>query len=466
MRRVKKYAAIVVLLSIFPITWIAGRNFVTEKGTDIYAYIPQESDIVIEVNNVNFIAEFAYQRIFNEAYVMENIDFEEVEIETGIDYFSKIVLFREQWADEYIWIAVIAYSDKDKFKTYVQTKLKDTHMAMSNGYAILQLSTSMHQEKMDERLVQIARKEIKPFTSRVDLRKFFKADKEINCYFIPPSADFENELIDGHLSFDFHQDHVDIGGEFTPVSGFEDVPTIAYALDEDVAFSLRSSLNVFNSIYWFSKEKIEGIPEYKQMALDYDGVNMFMVDGSFNYKFPFKKYPEMQLHFDMVNNKVWYDFIDTLVAQEKIRLDTTAHILATEEGTFFKYELNKEIFELYQSPVNLKENKDEGVCFAMQLQIEPLLDNTKFMEDEANPPGDLMKKVGMAVAKDMMDDLHALANVEQINFQLTKESNSKIKASGKVQMKNREGQSVIESLLFARESFYFISLAIDVATDS
>src|SRR5690606_22513929 len=108
MRLVKKYAAILFLLSIFPMAWVAGRSFITEPESTIYNFIPQESDIVIEVNNVNFISEFVYQRIYHEDYVMEKINFEEVDIETGIDFFSRVVLFREQFANENLWVAIVA----------------------------------------------------------------------------------------------------------------------------------------------------------------------------------------------------------------------------------------------------------------------------------------------------------------------------------------------------------------------
>ena len=461
----KKYASIVVLLSVFPIIWIVGRNFVTEADTDIYAYIPQESDIVIELNNVNFISEFMYQRIYHEDYVLENIDFEEVEVETGINYFSKIILFRVQWAEENIWIAVISYTDRLLFQKYIQTKLPEAHIAFNSSHAIVQISSSINQAKMDERLVQIAKKEIKPFTARVDLHKYFKHDKEVNCYFIPPTTNVSSQLIDGYLNFDFHQDHVDITGNFTPVSGFESTPSVAYKLNDDAAFSMRSSMNIFNSIYWFSKEKIDHLPEYSQMALDYNGVKMFMVDGSQGYAFPFKSFPEMEARFDMLDSDKWHTFIDTLIATERIRVDTTTGMLVTEQGAFFQYEMDQEVFELSRTSTDFPIAEESDVCFDLQIRIAPLLDNTKFAVDQDNPPPMIIQAFGIGIAEDMIDDMGVLANVEQIKFQLLKDGDSNIKAAGHVQMQNKEGQSIIESLTFVKESIFFISQALDVAGD-
>jgi hypothetical protein len=465
MRWLKKYTSILFLLSIFPIAWFVGRNFVIEPSTEIYAFIPQESDVVIEVNNVNFISEFAYQRLYHEDYVKEKIDFDDVETKTGINYFSKIILFREQWANEYVWFAVLAYTDRETLKAYIRTKLKGSHMAFGKGHCVVQLSKSLNQAAVNERLKQIAGKKIKPFTARINLNEYFKSDKEINCYIIPPSNEYQNKLIDGHLSFEFLQDHVDIQGGFTPVSGMDEIPSIDYVLNQESAFSLRSSLNVFNSIYWFSKEKIDDVPEYSQMALDYNGVRMSMVDGTFGYEFPFKKFPDMQLKFELINQENWQGFYDTLIANGTIRVDTTVNSLATKEGTFFKYVFNEDVFELGKDKIQFQAIENSEIYFDMQLQIEKLIDNTTFAVDENNPPSSTMQMIFMAVANDMMEDLRVLGNVEKITFQLRKDTESNINAEGKMLMTNKEGHSIIESLLFAKESIFFISQALEVASD-
>ena len=336
-------------------------------------------------------------------------------------------------------------------------------MAFGAGHCIVQLSESVNQAEMDTRLKQIAGKEIKPFTARVNLNEYFKADKEINCYFIPPSGEYENQIIDGHLHFEFLQDHIEIDGEFNPVSGVNEIPSIAYALSEESSFSLRSSLNVFNSIYWFSKESISDVPEYSQMAIDYEGVNMFLVDGSFGYEFPFKKYPDMKLRFDLTDAEMWQGFYDTLIADGSIRVDTTTATLVTKDGTFFKYKLTDQVFELgKKKDIAFIDMGESDICFDMQFKIKQLLDNTVFAIDEDNPPGDLLQGIILAVAEEQLEELRVLENVEQISFQLRKQGEDKIKADGTVQMTNRKGNSVIESVIFAQESVYFISQALQI----
>lgn len=73
MLRIKKYLAIVGLLMVFPLVVMVSNKFILEPSNEIYAFIPQESDFVIEVNTTNFIKEIAYQRIFEEASFLEKV---------------------------------------------------------------------------------------------------------------------------------------------------------------------------------------------------------------------------------------------------------------------------------------------------------------------------------------------------------------------------------------------------------
>lgn len=457
MRLVKKYLALITLMSLLPICWYIGKNFVTEAKTDIYGYIPQESDIVIEINSRNFITEIMYQRIYNEEYVMNKVEVKETDVaETGIDYFSKVVLFREKWADENIWVAVVGVNNKEAFKAYAKERIGDLIIEFGEKHAIIQLNESKNQAKMDEHLKNIASRNIKPFTARVELKEYFDPEKEINCYLIPQSADANHQLIDGYINMDFHQDHIDIDGEFNTVSTFTETPSIAYALNEDVGFSLRSSLNVFNSLWWFSAEKIEDVPDYKQMAVDYDGVKMFMVDLNWGYQFPFKTFPEMQMRVDAVNGEHWEAFFNEIQEEGKVKADTLTKSLITEQGAFFQYNLTDESFELSRSGVAFESAEDEGVCFDFQMRIESLLNNTMFAVDDDNPPSEFEQMVGLSVANDMVSEMHVFDDIEEIRFQMKRSGDAKITADGKVQMKNREGQSIVESMFFMTEALLFV----------
>ncbi|MFT4602676.1 MAG: hypothetical protein ACI857_002863, partial [Arenicella sp.] len=211
MRPLKKYFAILVIMIVIPVAWTAGKNFISDASTDIYSYIPQESDIVVEINTRNFISEVMYQRIFNEAYVVSTVEVAEEDIPTGIDYFSKVILFREQWADENVWVGVVGVQDEGEFKKFINEKIEDAHVVFGDGHAIIQMTSSSDQAKMDVHLKNIANKTIKPFTARVNLNELFKKDQEINCYVIPQSREnLNNALSDGIISMNFHDDHIDI----------------------------------------------------------------------------------------------------------------------------------------------------------------------------------------------------------------------------------------------------------------
>ena len=456
MQALKKYIAILILLSIFPICWFVGKNFITEGDASIYSYIPQESDIVIEINSRNFISEMMYQRIFNQEYVNERVEVEETDVPTGIDYFSKVVLFREVWADESVWICVVGIENEDDFQNFVSTKISEPHLVTNDGYAVIQLGPSENQDQLDEHLANIANKKIKPFSSRIDLKKHFDENKEVNVYMIPQTSNANNQLIDGYLNLDFKKDYIDIGGEFNVVSGFNDEKGIVYPVNEDAALSIRSSLNIFNSIWWLNSEQIDDVPEYDQLALDYDGVNILLCDKNWGYQFPFKSYPELQMRFDLSKSERWFAFFDTIRNQGILKLDTNNQTLITEQGTFLQYELNESYFELSRSGVNLTADPQADIYFDMQFKIAPLIDKTKFSVDEENPPSMLEQTIGISIAEDMIDELHAFDNIEQIRFQMKNGGEGKIKAEGKVQMKDRNGQSMVESMFFMTEALLYI----------
>lgn len=456
MRLIKKYLAILALLTIFPIVWAIGKNFVTEAKTDIYAYIPQESDIVIEVNSRNFISEIMFQRIYNEQYVLDKVELEEQDIETGINYFSKVVMFREEWANEFIWIAIVGVNNKSAFTKYAENNLKDPHIVFGDEHAIIQLSQSANQVKMDEHLNKIANRDIKPFTARVNLAEIFKRDKEVNCYIIPHSMKIEHQIIDGFISFDFHQDHIDIDGEFNTVAGFSDSPKIAYPINEDAALSFRTSLNIFNSIWWFSKEKIEDVPRYDQMSVDYNGTKFSFVNKNWGYPFPLKIFPEVQLKMDFSNEHDWQAFLDTIAAEGKVKLDTTVKNLVTEQGAFLSYNLTSNTFELGKGVSKFVTESSNDTYFDFLMRISPLIDGNVFVIDEQNPPSNLEANIGMMVANEMMEDMEVFSSVEEIRFRLKLGEQEKLKAEGKIQMKNREGQSIVEGLNFMTEALFFV----------
>jgi hypothetical protein len=109
----------------------------------------------------------------------------------------------------------------------------------------------------------------------------------------------------------FLNDRIDINGQFTPIKDAEKSTSVAYAIDKTKAFSVRSSLNLFNSIHWFTEDKVEDIPSYSQLAMDYDGVDCYLIHRNQGYSTPFRSYPKIALHFDILETDYWTNFFET-----------------------------------------------------------------------------------------------------------------------------------------------------------
>ena len=211
MQKIKKYVSVTSLLLTFPIVAFIATKFVLESPKEIYNFIPEESDIVIEVNTRNFIKEIAYQRIFEEKYFKEKIvpeEGEKLEIpDLGLDFFSSIVIFREQWAEENIWMALLGYTDQAKFESYLKEQIPDINCEFGSNYVLVQISPSSQQESVDAHMKKIMNGEIKSFKERVDLTELFDQSKEINCYIMPQKDNTQKQLISGNLRFDILIEH-------------------------------------------------------------------------------------------------------------------------------------------------------------------------------------------------------------------------------------------------------------------
>ena len=463
MKAIKKYLAILFLIVTFPLFRFIANNFILDTSNEIYEFVPQESDFVIEINTRNFIKEILYQRIYAEEYFNKKIypKVEEGATErkwraSGIDLFGKIVCFREQWANEAIWFAVIKHTDPDALKSFIRANNPEAIFEITEKYAIIQLNSSTNQEKLSEHLIKISKKEIKSFSERQNIIDLFDRDKEINCFIIPKVSEY-NSLLDGYFSFDFLKDHIKIEGAFTPISGLKDFKPIAYAIDKEQALSLRSSLNIFNSIYLFNDQKVENVPEYTQLALDYNGADCQMIHRNQGYSTPFKTYPLVKIHFDLLDQKMWNAFFDSVKVTPGIRVDTVNRIIETAQGASFRYRQTANIFELMQDSIQLIDAAPSNVYFDLYLNSDCVIDRTKFSAHKEFPPSDFEQTMGMMVAGKMLEEIRSLANMEWIEFRIEGSDDETINVTGRVEMKEKNGHSMVESLSFGTMLFNFIS---------
>jgi len=447
--------AILFIVAMYPMIHFVATHFYLNANDQIYNYIPQESDIVIEINSRNFVREILYQKVFEEEYFIktlfppeEQLGKKPLNLDVGLNVFSKIIVLREQWAESDVWLAIVEYTDKVAMKKALERETRHSRIVFGDKYAIIQLNPLVQPEGLDQHLEKIAKGDIKSFSDRVNLNKYFDPYKEINVYLLHDAGTEYTQLIDGYLSYDFLPDKIDIEGEFTPVSGFETMPSIAYSMNDDVAVSIRSSISLFNSLYWFGKDRIDDLPHYEQMAFDYNGVHIFFVDTKLNYPFRSKQFPEMQVHFDLTDTDEWIEFISDLEARGEVRIDTTVDMLSTKLGTFFKYRLGGNEFELMRESTNFLPAEESNVYFDFRLEVDPILDNTKLATDDKNPPTDVEASIGFAIGNDFIADLRVMANMESMWYRMFLEDENIMKAEGEVLMKNQNGSSIIEILRF------------------
>lgn len=458
MQKVKKYLALTLLLMVFPFVAFIGTHFILESNRTIYNFIPQESDLVIEINTRNFINEIMYQRIYEEAYFHEKIvrdEHAEPIKEIGLDLFSSIVIFREQWSESNIWMGLVGYTDESKLKSFLNEQIPDAHYCFGDTYALIQLTPYPEEEKIQAHMQSIMNGEIESFKQRVNLSQIFDRKKEINFYISPQNSSTKNQLLNGYLSLDFLDDKIAISGQFTPISGFSDNAPVAYALDENAPFSLRSSLDIFRSVHWFSMDNIKGLPEYSQMAVDYRGMNLFMVHKDLGYVIPFKQYPDLQAHFDIINYQDWKSFFNEMQEKNIFIADTVAHILHTNMGTYFNYNFDQKTFELLRNESKLTPSNESDLYFAFQLNILKILENIKLGVDVENPPSEILQTFGLNMVEGQLEELKVMSNIESVRFELRLEDETKMSAEGNIQLVNKSGNSIIESVSFGSAAILF-----------
>ena len=221
MKKALKIGSVLYFTLVFPILYFICTFFILESSHKIYTYVPQDADIVIELNSKNFIRELIYQRVYNESYFLEKLPandeeslMDDVPQENGIDFRSQILVFRENWAEEEIWYGVLKINNSDDFESYLNNNNLDLGKVYSDDYVILQLSGSKDSESVKEHLVNIGDKSIKSLDSKIDLSEVFKPENEINLYVSPNNS---RDVIDGYLFLNFEEDKISVNGSFTSV---------------------------------------------------------------------------------------------------------------------------------------------------------------------------------------------------------------------------------------------------------
>ncbi|MGV6861219.1 MAG: hypothetical protein ACWA41_05580 [Putridiphycobacter sp.] len=452
MKKVFKIAVIIYFSIVFPILFFVADFFILNSNPKIYSYIPQDADIIIEINTKNFIQEVAYQRIFNEAYFLEKLspddesEMDETNFNIGLDFYSQVIFFRENWSDTNLWYAIISIQNKNAFENYLADQELQFNIEYADNYAIILLNNEPTDEVMTHQK-NIAAAKVKSFDAKVDLSETFSTEKEMNIYIAPKNS---KHIIDGYLHVDFKMDRILTEGTFTPIGKIEDIPFINYEADDTKALTLRSSLNLFNSVYLFNKNiALKDLPEYEQLAFDFDGTTLLTSHS----EIPITAYPNLNLQFDISDSIQWQKYIDDLDSNEAIDVDRENHkfIMNTESKSVVNYSLSGDNFSIFQNPNQFNQAKLEHTYFYVNMQPNMIMENTVFKEDSLNPPTTL-DGFKISIVESLMDDLNFWNGIENINFTIKKpENRNDFVSNGVIVYSEKEGHAVIESIVLSQQ---------------
>ncbi|WP_027420938.1 hypothetical protein [Crocinitomix catalasitica] len=464
MQYLKKYAAIFVLLSTFLVVRFVAESFILESDDEMYSYIPQDADIVVEINTPNFIGELMNQRVFNEEYFFTRIspsdsdkDFSEAYSNAGINIFSKIVLFREAWALQNIWIGIFEFENKSKFENFLEEYLPESTVVFGKSHAIVQITPITNTDlNIDAHLEGLKNQTLKNIIDRIDIASNFKSENEINFY-VSPKVNERNPIDEGFFALNFLKDEILLTGTLTKAANSYNFPFINYNINNNAAFSLRSSLNTSNGLNFFNSENTDVLPAYNQLAVDYDGIQIDLCDRSNGL--PFKCYPSLQVQIDINDQLIWENYINDLQIRKLVLLDPENRTINTAIGAELNYLLNAKELRLSSLSIDSTFVKSDSnkTYIALNINVENLVKKTSFGVDQENPPSKLESTFGLAFANDMLSTIYKTTNISRINFVMKEKDDLIIDAIGRISMTNTTGNSILESLYFMQTSGEMLS---------
>ncbi|MFK8045152.1 MAG: hypothetical protein AB8B72_06640 [Crocinitomicaceae bacterium] len=442
MTQFKKYF-ILIYLSIFIASAAAVANlFILPASDSLYSYVPVESDIVIEVNAFNFVNEVGYQWIYEPEHFISDSDIKEDDMptmlgETGVNPFSKILLFKEKWANESLWFVVVQVNNKDNFRKYIEGALPKTKILFEKNIALLQLTVSNNQVEVWKHLKNIAAHKVKSILNHPIVKTDFSDQNEINVYLKSLKSDY---ITDGYLNINFESSEIDIDGYFHPI-GSTDLQAIAYKPENNIGLSLRSSLNLLHSIYLFTDTKIGNLPDYKQIALDYDGVNLL----TNNDVIPVTSFPNINLMLDVYDEKTWLKYLDSEVDEGNLLVFDDTVMINSEVKAKVRYNIGDNRFKLFQSEKIFEKHSDSiKTYFELYIHPQQIIEKMVFREDLSNPPKLVASQI-IKIIKTLLDDFSYLKEIEEVKFSISKDSNkSDFLSKGHIVFKNPDSHSTIE----------------------
>jgi hypothetical protein len=143
--------------------------------------------------------------------------------------------------------------------------------------------------------------------------------------------------------------------------------------------------------------------------------------------------------------------LEYLNLTEGIQVDSLGHriLLNTEAKSVVNYNLDESNFSIFQANNNF--NKSSNSKDYLSLNIKPglFIKNIDFEADSLNPPG-LISSMKIGIIQSLMSDMSYLEEIENINFIISNDTNNiDFLSSGKIQYSERNGHSIIESIVLS-----------------
>ena len=446
MKPLIKHISFIFFLLCFVFILILGSKLLLKPTQKIYAFIPEDSEIVIEINLQNFVKEIAFQKVFNtqneELALLEEISADEIKklLNSGIDVNSKAILFCEKWTDNYIWYAVLTIDNKNKFSDFAAEKELENEVHYVNNYALIQLNHHVNQEMVSAHIQDILQQKVKSILSSDKITHDFNDENEINAYINIENSTHFNE---GCISLNFMKNKIDLSGFFHPKASNEQLNTIEYESDKNLAFSLVTTLNLLNFFDFIHDGNKKKTPNYNQLALNFDGTIL----KTTNNAIPVDIYPDLNLSIGIDNRKSWEDYLIELSNEESITMKADSMVFDLQAKIFFQFLLSEQSFDLFQSQKKFKQQPINNYYLSLFAQPSKFIDKTFFQKDEMNPPK-IIANMKINVIKTILDDFQYLKNIDTLSFDIFKENeNEDFISKGSIVFKSQNSHSIISSLL-------------------
>ena len=124
--------------------------------------------------------------------------------------------------------------------------------------------------------------------------------------------------------------------------------------------------------------------------------------------------------------------------------------LNTEAKSVINYNLDDAEFSLFQSPNSFECSEKSGTYLSFNAKPGLFVVNTYFEKDSLNPP-DLISNLKISIFQSLMeDDMGYWSEIENVNFTITDDIENEIdfKSSGLISFKEKNGHSMVESIVF------------------